>query len=241
MAVDHHHLILREIKKRSGKPTQHTFLDNYLGNSHPRFPISNPELRSIASEFMRNHADLSAKELAELVTNLIHAKSGTEKMMGGILLDYSKLPQRKFNPDVFDDWLEYLEGWAEIDILCTGKYSRTEIPGQWNAWKPLLKRFSKSKMVGKRRASLVLMCSPLRYTHNAAMGRFAFENIIRLSGERDVLITKAVSWLLRSMIKLYRSEVEAFIGEQQASLPAIAVRETRIKLSTGVKSGKKQA
>ena len=198
MAVDHHHLILREIKKRSGKPTQHTFLDNYLGNSHPRFPISNPELRSIASEFMRNHAELSAKELTELVTNLIHAKSGTEKMMGVILLDYSKLPQRKFNPVVFDDWLEHLEGWAEIDILCTGKYSRTEIPAQWNAWKPLLKRFSKSKMVGKRRASLVLMCSPLRYTHSAAMGRFA-------------------------------------------SLPAIALRETRIKLSTGVKSGKKQA
>jgi 3-methyladenine DNA glycosylase AlkD len=237
---DHHRFILDQIQKRSGKPTQHTFLDSYLGNSHTRYPINNLEMRSIAREFMRAHAHLSADAFARVLTSLIHGASGTEKMMAGFLLDYSRLDQRKFKPKLFNDWLSELEGWAEIDTLCTGKYARTEIPAQWQTWEELIKKFSKSKDIGKRRASLVLLCAPVRYVQVSEMADVAFENIKRLSGEREVLITKAISWLLRSMIKHYRKEVLAFVNAQAESLPAIAVRETRTKLSTGVK-GKRKA
>jgi 3-methyladenine DNA glycosylase AlkD len=237
---DLHRFILEEIKKRSGKPTQHTFLDNYLGNSHPRYPIDNPRMRGIAREFMREYKHLSATDFAEVLTSLINGKSGTEKMMAGFLLDYSRLDQRKFKPKLFDEWLNHLEGWAEIDTLCTGKYARTEIPAQWQNWEPLLRKFVKSKNIGKRRASLVLLCAPVRYTQDGELSQMAFQNIMLLSGERDVLITKAISWLLRSMISLYRKDVTAFVNENAASLPAIAVRETRSKLLTGTK-GKKRS
>ena len=239
MKEDHPSWILEQIQKRSGKPTQHTYLDAYLGNSHPRYAINNATLRGIAREFMRAHKDLKATELAEVLTVLIDGESATEKMMAGFLLDYASLAQRKFKPKLFDDWLGQLVGWAEIDTLCSGKYSQTEIPAQWKSWKPLLTRFSKSPSIGKRRASLVLLCAPMRYTHDADMAEKAFANIIRLAGERDVLITKAISWLLRSMIKLYRKEVAAFVEEHAALLPAIAVRETRVKLKTGTKTKRK--
>lgn len=237
--MDHHRFILGQIQKLSGKPTQHTFLDNYLGNSHPRYAINNPTLRSIARDFMRSHAHLSSEEFGQVLTSLVGGKSGTEKMMAGFLLDYSRLDQRKFKPKLFDAWLNELEGWAEIDTLCTGRYSRSEIPTQWQAWEPLLKKLSKSKDIGKRRASLVLLCAPVRYTQASGLADQAFENILRLAGERDVLITKAISWLLRSMIKLYRKEVISFVNEHAAALPAIAVRETRAKLSTGIKGKRK--
>ncbi|HTF21537.1 MAG TPA: DNA alkylation repair protein [Chryseolinea sp.] len=235
MKEDHHRFILDQIQKRAGKPTQHTFLDSYLGNDHPRYAINNMAMRTIAREFMRAHAQLSSEEFSQLLTSLLHGESGTEKMMAGFLLDYSRLDQRKFKPKLFDDWLNELKGWAEIDTLCTGKYARSEIPAQWQAWEPLLKKFSKSKNIGKRRASLVFLCAPTRYTQATELADTAFENILRVSGEREVLITKAISWLLRSMIKLYRKEVMSFVKEHAASLPAIAVRETRTKLSTGVK------
>src|SRR5690606_959747 len=151
---------------------------------------------------MRAHKDLPAEAFAGLLTSLVHAESGTEKMMAGFLLDYSSLGQRKFKPRVFDDWLNELKGWAEIDTVCTGKYSRTEIPAQWLSWDPLLKKFARSKNIGKRRASLVLLCAPLRYTQASDLADRAFDNILHLTGERDVLITKAISWLLRSMIGL---------------------------------------
>jgi 3-methyladenine DNA glycosylase AlkD len=235
LKADYHRFILDEIQRRANKATRHTFLDAYLGNSHPRYAIDNPTLRAIAREFMKSQVNLSADEFARLLTSLVQGKSGTEKMMAGILLDYSRLEQRKFKIKLFDDWLNELEGWAEIDTLCTGKYAQSEILAQWQDWERLLKKFSRSKDIGKRRASLVFLCVPVRYSQVPELADLAFGNIQRLCGERDILITKAISWLLRSMIKLYRDEVMSFVEQHEESLPAIAVRETRTKLSTGVK------
>ena len=161
MKLDPYHAeILQLILKHSGTPTQHTFLDSYLGNTHPRYPISVPSLRKIAKEWMKKHRELSAGDFKILLTSLIHGKSSTEKSMAGILLDHSALAQRKFDPAIFDEWLDHLEGWAEVDTVCTGAYAISEIPTDWVRWKRLLEQFSKSKNIHKRRASLVLLCSP---------------------------------------------------------------------------------
>ncbi len=127
-------LVLQAIKEKAGKPTHHTFLDNYLGNQHPRYAISAPVLRAMAKDWVSAHRDVPANEFAELLTALIHGESSTEKWMAGMLLDYSRPDQRKFDPKLFDEWLDHLEGWAEVDSVCTNKYTRTEIAGQWRKW-----------------------------------------------------------------------------------------------------------
>ncbi len=234
-----HKEILALIKLNSGKPTQHTFLDSYLGNSHPRYPISIPTLRKIAKDWMTAHRDLSDAQLAVLLTSLIKGKSSTEKCMVGILLDYTTLDQRKFNPKLFNTWLNYLEGWAEVDSLCTGKYSQTEILSQWKTWKSLLIQFSKDKNIHKRRASLVFLCSPLRKSEDPRLASIALQNVGKLKGEKEILITKAISWVLRSMVKHHRTALEMYLKEE-SGLPSIAVRETMRVLKTGRKtSGKK--
>jgi|GEM_PF-6222313 len=48
-----HQELLDEIIKASGKATKHTFLDSYLGNSNPRYPISNPKLRNVAKTWFK--------------------------------------------------------------------------------------------------------------------------------------------------------------------------------------------
>lgn len=232
----HHQEIELEIQHHSGKPTKHTFLNNYLGNSHPRYAISVPLLRNIAKQWMSSHRDLSAAEFSVLLSSLIKGKTSTEKCMVGILLDYSTIDQRKFNPKLFNAWLNHLEGWAEVDSLCTGRYSDTEIISQWKAWKAQLIQFAKSKNIQKRRASLVLLCSPLRKIYDERLATVAFQNISQLSSENEILITKAISWVLRSMVKLYRPQVEIYIRDHQKSLPKIALRETQVKLKTGKKT-----
>lgn len=232
----HHRAILRLVKQLTGKPTQHTFSDAYLGNSHPRYPISNPVMRKIAREWMREHRALTAHEFAETLTSLVKGKSSTEKMMAGMLLDYASPAQRKFDPALFDAWLDHLEGWAEVDTLCTGKYPARELLPQWKAWRPLLLQFARSSDIEKRRASLVLFCSPFSKHDDARLATVALQNIGRLKKEKHVLITKAISWVLRSMVKHHRGLVYAFIDKHRATLPAIAVRETLIKLDTGVKA-----
>ena len=232
----HHRAILKLIKSNSVQGTQHTFLDSYLGNSHPRYAINAPTMRLIAKEWTKAHRHLPAEEFAGVVTSLIEGESGTEKMMAGMLLDYSTKDQRQFDPVLFDRWLDHLEGWAEVDALCTGPYTVTEIPAGFATWKKLLTRFSKSDNIQKRRAALVMLCSPVSKTADERLATTALDLIDRLKHEKAILITKAISWLLRSMIRHHRALVDEYVDANEDGLPKIAVRETRVKLDTGTKT-----
>lgn len=231
-----HDLLLSEIKKRSGKPTAHTFLENYLGNSHYRYAIANPELRKIAREWMTHQKELPTAEFKAVLTSLFKGDSFTEKIIGGFLLNYARGPHRAIKPVVVDRWLNYLEGWAEIDTLCTGEFSKSEIPKNWKEWKPVLIKLARNKSIGKRRASLVLFCSVFANKTDDDIQQTALANIDLLKSEKDVLITKAISWLLRSMIRHNRKVVATYLKDNSSTLPAIAVRETRVKLATGRKN-----
>ena len=123
--------ILNIIKKNSGKPERDSFLNTYLGNDHVRYPISTPPLRVIARDWMRNHKDLSPEEFTAVLTALVEGPSFTEKMMAGILMGYSAKEQRKFDPVIFDGWLDHLVGWAEVDAVCTGDFTVTQLPADW--------------------------------------------------------------------------------------------------------------
>lgn len=236
----HHKEILGLIKSHSGTPTQHTFLDSYLGNDHPRYPISVPVLRKIAKSWIEEHRDLTPAVFVKVLTSLIHGVSSTEKCMAGILLDLSGKEQRKFDPEVFDGWLDQLIGWAEVDSVCTGAYTVTEIPSQLKIWKKILVRFSKSKNIQKRRASIVLLCSPLRKPNDEAILALAFENCDRLKSEKEVLITKAISWVLRCGAIHHPALVRKYVDLNKDTLPKIAVRETMVKLTTGKKNKSKK-
>jgi 3-methyladenine DNA glycosylase AlkD len=231
-----HKEILDLIVAKSGRPTQHTFLDNYLGNSHPRYPINAPTLRSIAKDWMRTHRELTAKEFAGVLGSLVEGRSGTEKVMVGILLDNATSDQKQFDSKLFDRWLDHLEGWAEIDSVCTGKYCITEIPKDIPRWKKILTAFSKSKNINKRRASIVFLCSPLSQSNDPRLAEIAFANIDTLKAEKEIMITRAISWVLRSMVKHHRKTLESYLKKNEMALPSIAVRETKVKLKTGKKT-----
>jgi len=236
-----HQEILQLIRKNSGKPLTDAFSNSYLGNDHIRYPIGAPVLRSIAKDWMQSHKKLSPDDFVKLLTSLVQSESCTEKIMAGILLGYSSKEQRKFSPRVFDWWLDHLTGWAEIDAVCTGDFHITQLPAQWPEWKKLLNKLSKDPNINKRRASLVLFCSPVSRVRDDRLSAMVFKNIERLKPEKEVIITKAISWVLRSMIKHYRLEVAAYLKENADTLPKIAVRETLMKLKIGTKNARAQA
>lgn len=232
----YHKEILLLIRSKSGKPTQNTFSDGYLGTDHPRYPIAAPALRTIARSWMHAHRDLTAEEFREVLTSLVSGKSSTEKCMVGVLLDAAQPHQRKFNPRVFVQWLDHLEGWAEVDSVCTGPHMVATVPEQWKEWEKVLEKLAKSSNINKQRASLVVLCSPLRRVENRAILRVAFKNIDQLKGKKEILITKAISWLLRSAAERHKSLVKNYLDLNSETLPKIAVRETLTKLRTGRKT-----
>lgn len=234
----HHQEILEAIHANSGTPTQHTFLDRYLGNKYPKYAINNPTLRRIAKEWMRDNLNLSPREFKNVISSLVKGRSATEKMIAGMILDASKPAQRNFKPAIFDQWLNHIKGWALVDSLCTGSYTADELPQQWSAWKMLLIKLSKSNNINKRRASLVFLCSPVRRHHEKKLAEVALANIDRLKHEKEILITKAISWLLRSLIKHHKKMVTDYVNKNKLTLSSLAVRETRKVIKTGKKSGK---
>jgi 3-methyladenine DNA glycosylase AlkD len=236
----HHQDLLARIKAKSGKGTSHTLKDSYLGTSHFRYLIAAPALRMIAKDWIKSPRDLDSQAFAALLTALIHGESSTEKIFAGILLDYASNDQKNFHPKVFNDWLDQLEGWAEVDAVCTNKYSRTHLLNQWHLWEPMLLKFSKSKNLNKKRASLVFLCSPVRQHDDERLAMLAFEIISSLKSHKEIIITKAISWLLRSMIKHHKPLVKEYVHVQRKSLPAIAVRETLITLIHGKKTAGKK-
>jgi 3-methyladenine DNA glycosylase AlkD len=230
-----HQELLNEIIKHSGKPTQHTFSDSYLGNKNMRYPISMPKLRSIGKDWYKQKT-FTTKEFYQFVTSLIKAPSSTEKMLGGIFLDFDRKHLNEFDPKILDQWLNQLQGWAEVDTLCYGHFKVERVLEDWSKWKKILTGLNKSKNINKRRASIVLLCKPLTRSDDERLSHLVFQFIDALKHEKEILITKAVSWTLRSMVKLHRSELEKYIAKNKSTLPAIAVRETLTKLKTGRKN-----
>lgn len=210
-------------------------LAKYLGTPRKIHAITTPQTRQLVRRFKKANPSLSQKELVEVVSSLYAGETFTERSIASLLLE--AYPKLRIGLDVrhLDAWLSQLTGWAEIDGLCQSTFSATEVLANWENWKILLKEFNKSNEISKRRASLVLLRKPVSQSTDPRLSDLAFANIDRLRSERDILITKAISWLLRSLITLHKPLVEAYLTEHAAELPPIAVRETRNKLLTGKK------
>ncbi len=236
-----HRVLLKQIVDHAGKPKPNLFLDNYLGNKHPKHAINSPTLRGIARDWIRTHKDLPADDLAQVLRSLVCGKSCTEKLLAGLLLDAARKEQRRIEPAWFNRYLSHLVGWVEVDTLCTGRYAESEIPAQWTAWKKQLNAFSKDPNIEKRRASLVLLCSPLRKVKDKRLLDQALKTVDKLAHEKEVLITKAVSWVLRSAAVHFPAEVKKYVTLKADKLPKIAVRETMAKLTTGRKTKPRKA
>src|SRR5258706_6045373 len=231
-----HKELLDEIIKNSGQATKHTFLDSYLGNKNIRYAIGMPKLRIVGKDWFKRQT-FTPKEFFQFVTSLIKAPSSTEKMMGGIFLDFGRKYLDEFDPKILDQWLNHLQGWAEVDTLCYGHFKADRALENWASWKKVIVKLNKSKNINKRRASLVLLCKPLTRSDDKRLSGQTFQMIDSLKHEKEVLITKAISWTLRSMVKLHRGELKKYLDKNKSSLPAIALRETLTKLKTGKKNG----
>jgi 3-methyladenine DNA glycosylase AlkD len=94
---------------------------------------------------------------------------------------------------------------------------------------------SQRDTIQHRRASLVLLVKPLLDSEYERIISTALGNVDALKHEKDKLITKAVSWILRSSVKRHRQIVGEYVFKNEASLPAIALREFKKKYTTGKK------
>lgn len=230
----HHQEILKEIESEAERNPRHSnqHSEEYNGTKHLHYPLDSGQRKEIVKAWINNQQDISIDELLNLFDSLYKGKSYDEKSVAGRLLQHLSELRRKIDPSHLDNWLNELEGWAEVDSLCQSKFDADDFLSDLSHWEELIKRLAKSKNINKRRASLVLLTKPIRDSDDIRLAKLAFETIDKFKSEKEILITKAISWLLRDLIKNHRHLVESYLEKNLATLPKIAVRETRNKLLT---------
>lgn len=229
----YHQELLTEIKHNSGHKTKHP--EGYSGSPHQSYGLTSPIAWNVARNWTKSHPALSLDEYTALLNSLYPTDSYDEKAFGGRLLFLYPELRKQLDPKLLDSWVEELVGWAEVDSTCQNIFTYQEILEKWDDWKKLLQKFSQDQNICKRRASIVLLTGPVTYSEDPRLADLAFENISSLKHEKDILITKAISWLLRSLIKHHKDRVEQYLKENFDTLPKIAIRETTRKLQTGKK------
>lgn len=227
--------LLAEIKKHKGKGTQHTSNDSYILSGHFYYDVSVPVRRQIVKSWLKENKDISAKDFVAVLDSLYKGKSHEEKTIASYLLSYHHPHRKTIKLKQLNEWLDHLVGWAEIDSLCQNVFTADEFLSNWKEWKLLITKLSKDKNINKRRASLVLLTGPAYRSEDKRLQELAFEIIDRLKHEKEIIITKAISWLLRDMSNKHKEVVVDYLEQNENTLPKVAVRETRRKLKTGKK------
>lgn len=233
--MNHHKTILTRLKRTKGKGTRQSKSDSYISSGHHYYDISVPERRKIAKEWLGKNQSIPNKEFIVFLDHLFKGKSHEEKTIASHLLGYHTEHRKVIAPRYLDDWLNSLVGWAEIDTLCFNVFTSSEISRDWKSWKTFLQKLSKNKNISKRRAALVFLVGPVHYSDDERFSKLAFEIINKLKHEKAIIITKAISWLLRSMVKHHKRAVRDYVEREKSALPKIAIRETYRKIKTGKK------
>ncbi|HEY8615859.1 DNA alkylation repair protein [Phenylobacterium sp.] len=215
---------------------------NYLGQgSHPLLGVSVPEKRALARAWASARKGAPAAEVLPVVESLFAGETYDEKTLAPLILSQHRAARLAVRPQDVHRWLADLVGWAEVDHLCQGLFPAEQLLADWPAWRPMIARLAGDATISRRRAALVLLTAPVRRSPDPRLKDLAFANLEILQRERDILITKAVSWLLRSLVTHHPEAVAAWLQAYDAELPAIARREVRAKLDTGRKTSRAPA
>jgi 3-methyladenine DNA glycosylase AlkD len=237
-----HLQILKEIDqiKSPSTPANIAFGQRYIGTNKPYHGFTTKQITNLAKKIVKEN-DLSEIKIIELINSLYqNGTSYTEIVLGPMVLAQLPKTLKNFDPKNLDLWLNYTHGWAEDDVLCQSIFIAENVLNKWFSWQKILTEFNKSSNINKRRASLVLLTKSVHQSDDSRLSKLAFENIENLKGETEILITKAVSWLLRSLTTFHKNEVLEYLELNKETLPKIAYREALSKALTGRKYNRKK-
>jgi len=227
---------IRILPRKQMTDEEQDFVRRYLGTQKKVLGAKTGDLVKIANEVVKS--DAKTDELIGILNGLFASETFEEHAVGGKIFTLIKPQIRsQISFSVIEKWLEKARGWVEIDVICQSAITGAEVQGRWVDWEKAIRRFSSSEIISLRRASLVLQTKPVREINDSKMRRLAFETVEKLKREKEILITKAVSWLLRALTVQEKEEVRSYILKNESTLPRIAVRETMKKIDTGKKNG----
>lgn len=229
--------IIAELKNAGREINQNelAFVKKYLGTKRKFLGVRSPERDKILRFFKKDVEGLKNVEIIDLLDRLIASDTFEHLNFAGKLLATSHVARGAINFKLLEKWLRQSNGWAECDSICQSLFSAQEVFEVKDLWEKQIEKFANDGNIQIRRASLVLQVKPVRESSDVNLAKIAFETIETLKGEDEVLITKAVSWLLRSASINHKDEVLNYLELNKNTIAKIAYRETIRKIKTGKK------
>jgi len=231
---------ISSLPKKEMNEAEVAFVQHYLGSDRRVLGAKTKDVSAIAGNVLKENSGLKIEDLIQLLNGLFGADNFEEYVVGGKIFTLIKPEVRsKILFDQLERWLSVAKGWVEVDVICQSAYTGKEVLERWSDWETAINKFSRSKIISLRRASLVLQTKPVKEIDDVKLRRLAFLTIDKLKGEKAVLITKAISWLLRNLTVQNKEEIRNYLLMNESTLPCIAFRETMKKIETGRKITKK--
>jgi 3-methyladenine DNA glycosylase AlkD len=228
----YHQDLIKLFEKNKNIQNNNGWVKKYLGTSKNYYNLKTGDKKKLIKDYLKAK-DFSFEDFKELLLSLSQGDSFEELSSMGAMLEFYPKYRNKLETKIVDKLFDNVEGWAEVDTTCV--FTPEDLLANWPEWEKLLNDFNIDKNIHKRRASLVLFTLPLRKSAESKFYKLALKNVEKLKTEKDVLITKAISWVLRSMILTNPEVVREYLEKNKDSLPRIALREATTKLLTGKK------
>ncbi|RPI22658.1 MAG: DNA alkylation repair protein [Acidobacteria bacterium] len=237
-ATTEHAALLEELKQRIDLGYQ-AGSQMVMKTTLTVYGVRTPDLRKIVRSWVQTHRHTPWPEVLSLVESLTCAPSQEERALAIVLLQSNpgRIPELEW--DHFDRWRKLLDNWALTDGLGTiafGPWIKADAASRVARLSFLIREPD----VWSRRLALVATV-PLNRDRRTALPDLSLALVDQVKHEREPMVTKAVSWVLRELTKTHRDRVFDYVEKNRRLLAPLAIRETENKLRTGLKSGKPRA
>jgi 3-methyladenine DNA glycosylase AlkD len=195
------------------------------------------QIRQIVRAWRREHRDVTIDDLLPLVEALWAGESREERLIALELPQHYPFAISQLTWEHFDRWRRDLDNWELTDVLGLG------VLGPWVAASPEQREqhlwdLVQDEDVWSRRLGLVAIVGLRRARAKVDLLALALGLLDQVKEQPDPAITKAISWVLRELVKEHPGEVAAYLDENVDLLPKHVVREVTNKLTTGRKDGR---
>ena len=230
-----HPQIIKDFHSKSDPKYKKSMGGFIVGGKAKKYGVRMPILRKILTILNKDLKKLSDKDYLEFIKSLYAAGSYEEMVLAVLLIQKRHRVLNFIDEALQEKWVKRVDNWASNDVLACWAV------GPWVLLDTKRVAFLKSWLVSEnlwyRRMSLVSLIPPVR---EGKLRKEALVFVDKVKHEREPMITKAVSWLLREMVRKGGvSEVKTYLEKNKNVLAPLVVREVNNKITTGLKNPKK--
>ncbi|WP_394170700.1 DNA alkylation repair protein [Saccharospirillum alexandrii] len=204
-------------------------------SSQHDFGVYTPDLRGVVRDYKNRLATQSAEDVYHVALCLLDKRVTECRQAGYELIAGHKGARESLTPTRIEALGQGIDNWACVDSFCCTLVGRAWREGRVSD--ATIMRWGKSQDLWWRRAAVVATV-PLNIRSHGGVGDTARTLLVcqPLLDDKEIMVQKAISWALRSLVPWDRESVQAFLAEHSDSVSALVRREVTHKLRTGKKN-----